>query len=368
MAWAEKLPSGRWRGSYRDASGKTRSAGTFAHKAKAQRAASAAELDARRRLAGDPDARKQTWGQWVDVWWPARDVEESTMKADTHRRRNHLDPRWWDVPLGAITRHDVKAWATQLRTKGLGPESVKRCVHLLSASLTAAVDAEILDSNPAARLRLPGAPSVVERDLTREEYSAIRAQLPTEYDQLVADTLLYTGARWGEVTGAHLARLDVARRRLRIVETYSEAIAKMKAYPKDKTAREAPLLPDLLERLLHVERPRDDCGVEHANGRCPGPLLLPSERGMPLRNSNWSYRVWRPAVEAAGVGRVRIHDLRHTYASWLLQGGVSLAEVGRLLGHSSAQTTQRYAHLAEPPSDEVLAVLGAPRLLHEDAS
>lgn len=68
---------------------------------------------------------------------------------------------------------------------------------------------------------------------------------------------------------------------------------------------------------------------------------------------------WDAACRAAGVGHVRVHDLRHTYASWLLQSGVDLAEVGRLLGHTSPLTTQRYAHLAETPSAAVLEALGS---------
>jgi len=71
-------------------------------------------------------------------------------------------------------------------------------------------------------------------------------------------------------------------------------------------------------------------------------------------------------VKAAGVGQVRIHDLRHTYVAWLLEDGVPLAEVGQLLGHVAA-TRQRYVQLAKEPSEAVLRVVGwgfCPRLLH----
>jgi integrase len=85
-----------------------------------------------------------------------------------------------------------------------------------------------------------------------------------------------------------------------------------------------------------------------------------SEVGTPLDVNNFR-KQWDRACREAGAGHVRPHDLRHTYASWLLQGGRSLAEVGRLLGHVSPITTQRYAHLAKPVAQDVLDALGDPR-------
>lgn len=370
MAWAEKLPSGRYRAVYRDAAGRRRSAGTHTHKAAAARAANAAEATARETSWRDLDAPRQTWGRWADeVWWPSRTVAASTARMDRLRRANHLDPQWGDVPLGAITRTDVKSWASSLRRAGLSAESVKRCVHLLSASLAAAVDAEVIEANPAARLRLPSGPTDRERYLTREQVAAIREQLPTELDRFVLDLLVSTGIRWGELAGLHRARVDTARALLRVVETWDETSSRMKADPKGKRSRAVPLTPELVERIDSLEPVGESCGCEHEVGRCVGPLLVTTPSGAPLRNQNWANRVWRPAVARSGVGHVRPHDLRHTYASWLLQAGVPLAEVGRLLGHRSPVTTARYAHLAEVPSEAVLAALrgpSAPRLPHEE--
>ncbi|MCD4853633.1 tyrosine-type recombinase/integrase [Arthrobacter sp. AK01] len=72
---------------------------------------------------------------------------------------------------------------------------------------------------------------------------------------------------------------------------------------------------------------------------------------------NWRKRVWLPALEAAGIDHARPHDLRHTYASWLIQSGVSIKEVGRLLGHASPMTTERYAHLADIPAEQISEAL-----------
>lgn len=367
MAWAEKLPSGRYRGVYRDGAGRRLSAGTFTHKAKAERAAAAVEERARKSIRSDPEAFKRPWGEWCEEWWPTRGVEASTEKADRIRRDKHLAPRWAKIPIGSIRRHDVKAWATSMAAAGTGPSTVQRAVHLFSASLNAAVDAEIIESNPAARMKLPKGEQAAERFLTHDEYEAVRDELPTTLDQLVTDMLVNTGLRWSELAGLHWHRVDLDRGTMRVVETYDETSGKVKAYPKGRSIRDVPLTPELVVALKerHGDAPGTDCGVPHAAGKCRSGLVLTTERGFPLRNSNWA-EGWRDAVARSGIGHARPYDLRHTFASWLLQNGVPLAEVGRMMGHKSTQTTMIYAHLAEVPSAAVLAALAAPRKPHDD--
>lgn len=359
MAWTEKLPSGKHRGVYRDAAGRRRSVGTFSHKSAALRAANAKETEVRRRLREDPDAHKKLWGEWVEDWWPTRGVEPSTEKTDRGRLEKHLRPRWESVQLGSIRRHDVKAWVAELLRDGMSPSTAQRCVHLLSASLVAAVDAEILDGNPAARIDVAKGGRKIERFLTHEEFDAVLEQMATDDERLVAEFLAYTGLRWGEMAGLHVHRIDLARGQVRVVETYDEKNGHIKAYPKGADERVVPLTESLVDQLRDrlADRPDGSCGVEHRVGDCRHSLAFTGPRGGVLSNSNYANRVWHPAVLDAGIGHARIHDLRHTYASWLLQAGVSLAEVGQLLGHKVAATTQRYAHLGEVRYDEVLAAL-----------
>lgn len=367
MAWAEKLPSGRYRGVYRDGAGKRRSAGTFTHKAKAEREAAAKEVEGRKLFWRDPEAYKRPWGEWADEWMTARQVEASTGKSDGVRRRKHLDPKWGDVPLGSITRHDVKAWAVQLRRTGISPSTVQRIVHLFSASLNAAMDAEVIETNPASRIKLPKGAQEQERFLTHEEYAAIRDHLVDTDSQLITDLLVNTGLRWSEMAGLHWSRVDLERGVLMVVEVYDEVESMIKPYPKGRQARTVPLTEGLVAGLEEHQRSRGrgkSCGLEHSTGVCRSGLVFSTSTGRPLRNSNWAAG-WRTAVLSADVGHARIHDLRHTYASWLLQRGIPIAEVGRLLGHVSTQTTAKYAHLADSPNEAVRLALAAPRLPHE---
>lgn len=361
MAWTQRSSSGKYIGKYRDPDDRVRTApgGPFTHKAAALRAAGAAEEASRRLGWRSPDAAGRAWGEWCDQWWPTRDVEASTLRADVGRRDRYLAPRWGDVALIDITRHDVKAWAAGLRTpasKGARVPSaatVQRIVHLLSASLNAAVDAEVLDANPAARIHVTGGQSSAERYLTREEFATVCAHLDGP-ELVMARLLAGTGMRWGEAAGLHRARVDERRSVVEVAEVWSIAGKTIKAYPKGKSNRHVPL-PAWVQ--LAPGARGDDCGLEHAAGRCRGALAVTNRDGGVMDEANFR-RAWTRACREAGIGHARIHDLRHSYASWLLQDGIPLAEVGRLLGHKSPLTTQRYAHLAETPSDAVLAALG----------
>jgi integrase len=370
MAFATQTRSGRWRGGYRDAAGKSRWVkGTFPRKNQAIAAAGAAEAEARAPGWRDKSASTRPYEDWCLEWWGSRMVADSTLKKDITRVNRHILPRWAGVRLCDITRRDVIDWAHDLAaetsgkvddfgdTMTLSNATVLNLVHIFSASLSAAVAEGILDYNPALRLKLPPPAEAVERYLTHDEYAAIRAQLPTEHDQLIADLLVKTGGRFGELAGAHVHRLNPLQRTLLVVETWNADVGVIWPYPKGKRVRDVPVPQDEIDRLLELERART-CGQRHHKGRCQSGLLLPSRRaGDPLNVNWWGDRIWKPAVKAAGVAHCRVHDLRHTYASWLIQAGFELAEVGKLLGHVSPVTTQRYAHLRQADHSRVMAAL-----------
>jgi integrase len=367
MAWVVTTSAGRYVAKYRDATGRVRTApgGPFTHKKAAERAGAAAELDARSLGWRDPSAAGRTWGEWCDEWWPTRRRAASTMATDAGRIAKILRPRWGDVRLVDITRQDVKAWAAELavytdedgveRTRASA--TVKAIVNLLSVSLAAAVDAEILPANPAIRLELPGTPPGTERYLTHAEFDAICEHLDGPY---LAMTLLLvaTGMRWGEAAGLHRARVDARRGVVHVIEAWSDKGRHMKPYPKGRRQRQVPV-PEWID-LSALEQPATGrtCGYRHLEGACVGPLLVTMPSGAQVEYAQYA-KAFRRAVARADIGHARVHDLRHTYASWLIQSGrVSLAEVGKLLGHVSPLTTQRYAHLGELEADKVLAALG----------
>jgi integrase len=339
MPWVEKLSSGRWQARYKTPDGKKHSAGTFDHKTMALRKAARAEDDAFKFQNRDANAGKRTWGEWCDHWWSTRSVSPGTLSRDASPVRKYLRPRWDDVPLNDITRHDVRAWVNELN-RTLAPSSVSRYLAIFTSSLTAAVDAEVLMMHPALNIKFDHGEVDVQRYFTHGEANALIDALP-ETERGFVHTLFYSGMRWGELVGLEIRRVDLRRRNMRVAEVWDNRTSSVRQYPKGRRIRDVPIFDDTIPYL------------EEAIGLRKSGFVFQERRNI----DNWRKRVWDRALNTAELGSARIHDTRHTYASWLLQNGVTLAEVGRLLGHASSATTQRYAHLAESPRDHIFAAL-----------
>jgi integrase len=148
---------------------------------------------------------------------------------------------------------------------------------------------------------------------------------------------LLTGARMGEVVGLRREWLDLDRGLVRL--------------PDSKTGAK-PLVLSAPARQLLLELAQDgDTGLLF-----PGPR--PARRGA-IKPYGGLKRFWAGIRDQARLGDTRIHDLRHSFASMGVAGGSSLLIVGKLLGHSQASTTERYAHLADDPVRQAADAIGS---------
>ncbi|PTR30642.1 site-specific recombinase XerD [Rhodococcus sp. OK519] len=372
MAWAEKLPSGKYRASYRNAEGKIRSAGTFPRESDAKRAANKKEAEERENPSKKLDPI--TWGDWEPRWSNARGVQPGTKKADEPKLRKHLRPKWSGWNLADITSHDVQEWVsgmvapTDAGGLGLAPNTAIKCFMLLSNSLKAAVKADKLASNPCTGVDLPKPGPMPERFLTDPELAAIRNALTVD-DKMLFDIFIGTGARLGEGLAVHWESIDLDRKTIRVEWSWDREMRSFKP-PKDSQIRDIPIGASLAKRLGEWKQQHPTghpAPVEYRGSRKPRTGLVVGQMdGRPLDDAGFRAR-WQAAVRIAyvgsgknrrHVGAARIHDLRHTYASRLVRAGVPIQEVSRLLGHKDLSTTQRYAHLADSQWDQVRKALG----------
>lgn len=361
MASGERLPSGRYRARWRDQHGRRISPPglTFATKTAARKYAQDREAEIRRGEYRDPHSGRLLLREWVEQWQASRVAEHRTLgKEAAHVRLHILQPvgdgqALGDLPLDRIDEMTVQAWVKRLQASGLAPSTVVSVYRTLGAILRPAVRARRLPVDPLLQITLPTVPPGSDFHWTREEADAIREQLHEPRDLALFELLLGTGMRWGEAAGLHLPRWQPLRRRVAVVEVLVERQGyRLKAYPKGKHRRELPVAQRVVDAMAQhlAVTSAAPCGLDHGRAACGG--LVFHADGRPLSRHAWSRTVFPAALAAAQVRPGRVHDLRHTYASWLVLDGVPLRVVQELLGHASIRTTERYAHLAPSALDD----------------
>ena len=350
---------------YRDPTGKQRSAGTFANQRDAERAGRRAESAVESGGWINPAAGRIGFRRYVeDVWLPSRHVEVSTIAGYRNYLDKHFLPFFGDQAMADILPSKVQDWVTAAVRSGLSPTSVVKYHVMLHSVFKRAVRDRVIASNPCEGTELPKIPPRKFRILTPEEYQRLIAHIPERY-QVLVQTDIETGLRWGELIALRPRHLDLVRGVVSVEQTIVEVSRKhsptgermiVKNYPKDDEFRSLRISVFLVRRLeRHIEQ----------LGLGADDLLFSSTNkagGNPISRNTFRTKVWLPAVEASKLDfRVRVHDMRHAHASWLLAGGADLKSVMDRLGHSQIQTTQKYLHSLPDADDKALAAFEAIR-------
>ena len=330
---------------YRDPEGRQRSAGTYSSRRAAERAGNREEAKVREGSWHDHSRGEITFAEYVEtVWLPSKHVETSTLAAYRSYLDKHFIPLFGKRPMGKILPTEIQRWVTTAVENSLSPVSVDKYHTMLASVFERALTDRVITFNPCAHTELPKRVKKKARTLNPVEYDAILAAVPAQH-RLMVETAVSTGVRWGELIALKPRHLDLAAGRLTVEETIVEVSRKnsptgqrmlTKPYPKDNEPRTLGLPPDLVEQL-----------TDWINQRRLGPddLLFATRDGTPISRNTFRTRVWLPAVKASGVDfDVRVHDLRHAHASWLLSGGSDITSVMDRMGHSQITTTQKYLH------------------------
>lgn len=242
--------------------------------------------------------------------------------------------RWSDKRVEEITTHDVQFLHHELRKT---PYMANRVRALLSKMFNIAIQWKWLNDNP-----VNGVQKYQEqkrnRWLSDEEMERLWESLEEYSNQRVAKAiwlLVLTGSRRSEVLNATWDQFDLEK----------GVWTKPAHTTKQKRMEHLPLSSQAIDLLKGMKETAE--GKHLFPGRVPGQPLQDIKRG------------WQTVCKKAGLQDVRIHDLRHTHASHLVSSGLSLSIVGKLLGHTQASTTQRYAHLADEPLRQAAELFGA---------
>ena len=344
---------------YLDPDGRERSAGTFDGKREAERAARRAQNAVETAEWIDPLDGKLTFERYVeDYWWPSRQLELTTRAAYRSYLDRHFLPYFGKRPMSSITPTTVESWIAKALRGGLSAASVRKYHSMLKTIFQRAVRDRVILTNPCAATELPKAVRKPRSIPAPEEFERLISEVPQRW-RLMILVEIETGLRWGELVALRPGSIDFLRRQVHVRETVVEVSKKIsptgermqfKAYPKNDPHRSLsigqPLIELLSADIAARSLSRDD-------------LLFPSslkDSKRPVSRNTFRTKVWLPALGRAGLDfHVRVHDLRHAHASWLLAGGADLKAVMERMGHSQLMTAQRYLHTLPDADEQALA-------------
>lgn len=278
----------------------------------------------------------------------------STRIAAASDIRAHLMPYWGHWQLEAIRRRDIQAWVAHL---DYAPRTVDTIFGRFLAFLSWCVDEELLQKNPGHKIRLPPPNPREHVFLTVAQVRAL-ADCAGERHAPLIWLLASTGLRIGEAVELRGRDLQPELRRLRVERSvvFVNGGPAVVGPPKNGQPRSVALTAQLMGLLQPLAAPLD-----------PDRLLFTSARGAQIRPNNFRRRSFTPAVLAVNAAardagpqavrlpeRLRVHDLRHTAASWMVASGASVKVVQRMLGHATAAITlDTYAGLFDHELDDV---------------
>ncbi|MHC9420580.1 tyrosine-type recombinase/integrase [Sphingomonas citri] len=251
-------------------------------------------------------------------------ADKKSHDIDERYLRLHLLPRFGKLHLNQLRQEEIVEWLNGKVKAGYAQATVNRWQVILSHMMRLAKQWGVpgAETNPLTGIRQKDPNNRVERYLSPAETQRLKQAVdesPNRMLKYIVALLLLTGCRKRELLDAKWDEVDLDRKVWRI--------------PTSKTGkpRHVPLSDDAIGVLRSIPRIADGTYI------VPNPMT-----GKPFRSI---FNSWNSARRAARVPDVRIHDLRHSAASNLVNSGHSLYVVAKVLGHAQTRTTERYAHL-----------------------
>ncbi len=238
---------------------------------------------------------------------------------------SYIIPQMGNIRLKDLTGADIDDLHKHVTEHG-GSTRANRVLEMLRSSINKGIRWGLCDKNPADGFKR-NAEEAKETYLTIEQLGIVFEKLnlmPNTKAANIIRMLILTGARIGEVLNAEWIHFDMDK----------ALWIKPSSHTKQRRKHIVPISSEVIELLKIVK--------SNNNSK----YLFPSEKGKPMHDIK---KPWLWLKKEANMDEVRIHDLRHTFASILINEGENLAIIGKLLGHTQHQTTMRYAHILDDP-------------------
>lgn len=357
MASIAKRPNGKWRARYRDEAGKEHSR-HFPRKVDAQRWLDEVTASVVTGQYVAPDAGRMTFREYAEDWRRAQVHRPTSAEKVESILRLHAYPVLGNLELRAVLPSHVQAWVKGLSTK-LAPSTIAVVHGVVAGVFKAAVADRRIASSPCQGTKLPEDHRETIVPLSVDQVRALEDVMPARYRALVT-LAAATGMRQGEAFGLTVDRTGIAPPSARPTLKVDRQLVLVNGRdpylgpPKRRASRRDLPLPRvaadaIAAHLAAFPSVQQDIEVQDAAGRAKVEtveLVFTRPSGAPVRRNGFS-RVWRTAVADAGApAGTTFHDLRHFYASLLIQHGESVKVVQARLGHATAaETLDTYSHL-----------------------
>ncbi len=333
---------------YKDENGKTchQKLGRSCDITLKQARAEARRLRAEIQLGANPRAEARakksimTWNEFFTRYIVYVRQHKRSWHNDEEMHRLRISPKFGNLRLNRFTRHAVQTFHNEMRDSGLAPATCDHHLKLIRQALNLAVDWDLIEANPVAKVKLFHVDNREERLMSPDDLQSLMSTLNNAGDKrktvvAVVKFLLLTGCRVNEALNARWGDINRGTRTWTIMATNS----------KSKKRRSVPLSDAALEVLDQLD----------TNGK-PKWLFTNLVNGERLKSIT---KTWQSLRKEAGLPHLRLHDMRHMHASMLINSGQSLFLVQQILGHSDPSVTARYAHLSTESLQEAANSVGA---------
>jgi len=299
-----------------------------------------------------------TFGAYAELWLKdyARLVcKKSTVNGYVSSLRRYLQPRFASKPLDMITRKDVKELISEMIDKESARATVRNALSVLRSIFNHAIEEGLFESNPAARIgrftRTAKAPQVKGVALTIEEVETFlksATHICPAYQPLFL-LAVRAGLRRGELVAIEWGDIEFGRDESdanRFILVHHNYVSRQHTTTKSRKSRRVDMSRELRKTLIELRDSRLRALGSTRKLDISTERVFASPDGMILDPDNLYHRYFIPVLEDSGIRKIRLHDLRHTFGSLLIQSGASIVYVKEQMGHSSIQVTvDIYGHL-----------------------
>lgn len=262
-------------------------------------------------------------------------LREHTMRTKKYIVKLKILPYFGNKRVNDITAADIRQWQNELIKMGYSPTYLKTINNQLSAIFNYAVRYYDLKSNPCAKAGSMGKSKAEEMDFwTGEEFRKfIDSVMNKRLSYMAFMTLYWTGMRLGELLALNPKDVDLEKRTISITKSYQRLGKKdVITPPKTPKSKRVITIPEFLAADIkdYMDSLYD---------------LQEDDRLFPITKYYLEHEMQR-GIKESGVKQIRVHDLRHSHASMLIELGFSPLEIANRLGHEKVETTlNTYAHL-----------------------